>query len=59
MSQVWKFQFGAATQSQVIGLFIQLSKALLSTYLLGAGALKASQRLRHIATSGAEMRGQA
>lgn len=36
-SQVWKFQFGAATQGEVIGLFIQFSKAFLSTYLLRGG----------------------
>lgn len=43
-SQVWEFQFGAATQSKVIGLFNHFSKALLSTYLLGAGALEAYER---------------
>lgn len=37
MSQVWKFQFGAATQDKVVGLFIQFSKALLGSYLLRCG----------------------
>lgn len=43
-SQVWEFQFGAATQSKVTGLFNHFSKALLSTYLLGVGALEAYER---------------
>lgn len=48
ISHVQKFQFGAANQGKVVGLFIQIGKALLSTYS-GVGTTEVNQRLRHSA----------
>lgn len=48
ISHVQKFQFGEANQGKVVGLFIQFSKALLSTYW-GVGTTEVNQRLRHTA----------